>query len=171
MRSVAILTATLALLTTVGAARGDEPSDERIMIGLRTVVSPSAGYQGPLGPAAGLDLLVGLGADVEADEDRVKAIAGALFGIQAGTEAGKLSLGAGASARIQSDDFHGMAAAALKASLVRTWSDAPGAKHGTYLGPELDLTLWHVNTSIGVLGRVAGSGSRAMFAWGIGLRF
>jgi hypothetical protein len=41
-----------------------------------------------------------------------------------------------------------------------------------YLGPELDLSIVRVNTTLGVLWRVSGSGGKSvLFSWGLGFGF
>jgi hypothetical protein len=118
------------------------------------------------------ELLYGLGADVRDDGDRVRALAGLLFQVQGGSAGGKLSLGVGGRAHVDSDDFKGAASAGVKLSLARTWGSSTGRDEGTtYLGPELDLSAMHVAVTLGVLWRVGGApASGALFSWGVGLR-
>ena len=144
-----------------------------------TQVAAGIGFGGPIGAAGGLTVLHGLGADVREEDGRVKAVCalpiphcaqGFLFQADAGSGGGKLSLGVGARARVDEEDFHGTVGVGLKASLVRTWGSPIGTEPDlTYLGPELDLSVLRINLSLGVLWRVSGStGSSALFSWGLG---
>ena len=72
------------------------------------------GYGGPLGAAVMGELVYGLRVDVQEDEEQVKARAGLLVQLHAGTGGGNLSLGVGARAGVHSDDFKGSVAAGLK---------------------------------------------------------
>jgi len=137
------------------------------------------GFQGPLGAAASLTLYHGLGADVRQEDGRVKAVCAAPLAVcaggflveaSAGTGGGKLSLGLGARARVDEEDFRGTVGVGLKASLARTWGDPLGTEPDlTYLGPELDLSILRVDVTLGVLWRVSGQGgSSALFSWGLG---
>jgi hypothetical protein len=125
-------------------------------------------------------MLHGLGADVRDEDGRVRAVCAAPLAIcahgfeldaAAGTGGGKLSLGLGARARVDEDDFHGTLGATLKASLARTWGSPVGTEPGlTYLGPELDLSVLRVELTLGVLWRIAGPGGKsALFSWGVGI--
>lgn len=145
-----------------------------------TQVAVGIGFGGPIGLAAGVQVLHGLGADVREGEDRVKAVCavpiphcaqGFLFQAAAGSGGGKLSLGIGARARVDEEDFHGTVGVGLRASLVRTWGSPIGTEPGlTYLGPELDLSILRFNLTLGVLWRLSGhEGASAVFGWGIGV--
>jgi hypothetical protein len=131
------------------------------------------GFGGPLGAVATAELIHGLRADVEDDAERVKARAGLLLQVHGGSGGGKFSLGVGARARIDSEDFKGTLAAGLKLSLLHTWGSPVGAEPGlTYLGPEIDLSAMHVGLSLGPLFRVGGDGGSAvLFSIGVGFRF
>jgi len=145
-----------------------------------TQVAAGIGLGGPIGAAASFRILHGLGADVrEEDGTQVKAVCalpiphcaqGFLFQADAGSGGGKLSLGVGARARVDEEDFHGTVGVGLKASLVRTWGSPIGTEPDlTYLGPELDLSILRFNLTLGVLWRVSGdAGASAVFGWGIG---
>jgi len=144
-----------------------------------TQVAFGIGFGGPIGAAASLRVLHGLGADVREGDDRVKAVCavpiphcaqGFLFQADAGSGGGKLSLGIGARARVDEEDFRGTVGVGLRASLVRTWGSPVGTEPGlTYLGPELDLSIVRFNLTLGVLWRVSGhAGASAIFGWGIG---
>ena len=137
------------------------------------------GFGGPIGAAASFRVLHGLGADVREGDDRVKAVCavpiphcaqGFLFQADAGSGGGKLSLGIGARARVDEEDFHGTVGVGLRAALVRTWGSPIGTEPGlTYLGPELDLSVLRFNLTLGVLWRLSGhTGASAVFGWGIG---
>jgi hypothetical protein len=137
------------------------------------------GFFGPTGAAASLRVLHGLGADVREGEDRVKAVCalpiphcaqGFLFQADAGSGGGKLSLGVGARARVDDEDFRGTVGVGLRAALARTWGSPIGTEPGlTYLGPELDLSIVRVNLTLGVLWRVSGRGGASVaFSWGVG---
>lgn len=161
----------LVLAALASPAWADDEVVQEITIEPKTHVFFGVGYGGPLGGAVSLELLHGLGADIREDSDRVKAIAGALFQVHAGTEGGKLSLGLGAHAHVRDEDFKGTASAALKLSVLRTWSSAIESSEHTSLGPELEFSFMHVAVDLGVLFRVSGTGgSGVMFSWGIGVR-
>jgi hypothetical protein len=158
----------------------DLPAETEINLDRKTQVAGRLGFEGPLGGAATLRLLHGLGADVRDKDGRVKAVCAAPLAIcahgfeldvAAGTGGGKLSLGLGARAHVDEEDFRGTAGVTLKASLAHTWGSPIGTEPGlTYLGPELDLSVLRVDVTVGVLWRVAGSGGQsALFSWGVGL--
>jgi len=145
----------------------------------KTRVGAGIGFSGPLGAAASVRVLHGLGADVRDGSTRVKAVCaipmphcakGFLVQADAGSGGGKLSLGLGAWAKIDEQSFRGTAGVALRLALARTWGNPIGTDPGlTYLGPELDLSVIRVNLTLGVLFRVAGDrGSAALFSWGLG---
>jgi len=145
----------------------------------KTRVGAGIGFSGPLGAAASVRTLHGLGADVRDGSTRVKAVCaipmphcaqGFLLQADAGSGGGKLSLGLGAWAKIDEESFRGTAGVALRLALARTWGNPIGTDPGlTYLGPELDLSVIRVNLTLGVLFRVAGDhGSAALFSWGLG---
>jgi hypothetical protein len=144
-----------------------------------TQVAFGIGFGGPIGAAASFRVLHGLGADVREGDDRVKAVCavpiphcaqGFLFQADAGSGGGKLSLGIGARARVDEEDFHGTVGVGLRAALLRTWGSPIGTEPGlTYLGPELDLSVLRFNLTLGVLWRLSGhTGASAVFGWGIG---
>jgi hypothetical protein len=165
--------ATVLLLAALSSpAWADEDAVEEITVEPKTHATFGIGYGGPLGGAASIEILRGLGADVKEDSDRIKAIAGALLQLHAGTDGGKLSLGVGGHANIRTEDFKGTAAAALKLSLARTWhSPIDSGTEQTYLGPELEFSLMHVAVDLGVLFRLHGSGGHStLFSWGVGVR-
>jgi hypothetical protein len=156
-----------------------EPETE-ITLDKDTQAAVGVGFGGPIGAAASVRLLHGLGADVREEDGRVKAVCalpiphcaqGFTFQADAGSGGGKLSLGIGARARVEEPDFRGTVGVGLRASLVRTWGDPIGTEPDlTYLGPELDLSVIRINLSLGVLWRVSGhGGSSALFSWGLGL--
>jgi hypothetical protein len=153
-------------------AAQDPPSSDEVNVSTRPQLGAGAGYGGPLGAAASLELLYGLRADVRDDEERVKARAGVILQLHAGSGGGKVSLGVGAGARVRSDDFKGTFGAGLKLSLARTWGSPVGTATGLYyLGPELDLSAMHVAVSVGTLWRVDGAGGKGvLFTWSIGVR-
>jgi hypothetical protein len=133
-----------------------------------------AGFGGPLGAAVTGELIYGPRADVREDGERVRGRAGLLVQVQAGSGGGKLSLGVGGRARVESEDFKGTLAAGLKLSMARTWGSPVGTGSGLYyLGPELDLSAMHVALTLGPLFRVGGGGSggAVLFSWGLGFRF
>jgi hypothetical protein len=174
MRSVgrAFLVLCLAGVGGVGAAQ-DRPQDTTWHAPTMTSTSLGASYGGPLGLGVTGEIIHGgLGIDVTDDEDRIKGVGGLLLQVHAATGGGKLSVGAGFSGRVSSDDFKGSAALALKASLARTWGSPRGTEPGLYyLGPELDLSAMRVATSFGVLWRLGGGpGKSVLFTWGLGIR-
>lgn len=157
------------------------PARTDVTIDRRNQVAAAVGFGGPLGATLRLDLLHGLGADVREEKEHVKAVCalpiphcggGFLLGVEAGSGGGKLSLGVGANARVESEDFKGTVGVGLRASLARTWGSPVGTETGlTYLGPELDLSILRFTTALGVLWRVSGQGgSSALFTWGVGIR-
>ena len=145
-----------------------------VMVGVR--------FGGPVGASLRLSLLHGLGADVRDKNERVDAVCavpiphcagGFLLDAEAGSGGGKLSLGIGANAKVQSEDFRGTVGAGLKLSArADRGAHRIGTDPGlTYLGPELDLYVLRVGVNLGVLWRVAGDGgASALFSWGIGFR-
>jgi len=137
-------------------------------------------FGGPLGAGASVSLLHGLGADVREGDERVKATCavpirncagGFLVQAGVGSGGGKLSLGIGARAKVEEEDFHGTFGVGLRAAYLRTWGAPIGTEPGLgYLGPELDLAILRVNVTLGVLWRVSGgSGKSALFSWGVGV--
>ena len=155
------------------------PAKTEVTLDRKTQVGAGISVSGPLGAAASLRILHGLGADVRDDGTRVKAVCAAplphcaqgfLLQVDAGSGGGKLSLGLGARARIDDDDFHGTAGAAFRVALARTWGNPVGTEPGlTYLGPELDLSIIRINLTLGVLFRVDGQGGAGtLFSWGLG---
>jgi hypothetical protein len=120
------------------------------------------------------ELIYGPRADVREDGERVRGRAGLLVQVHAGSGGGKLSLGVGGRARVESEDFKGTVAAGLKLSLARTWGSPVGTGSGLYyLGPELDLSAMHVALTLGPMFRVGGgeNGAAVLFSWGLGFRF
>jgi hypothetical protein len=172
----------VACLAHPGLALGQDlpaEAETEVTIDLANHVAGGVDFGGPLGVAAGVQLLHGLGADVREEDGRVKATCGVpvkhcaggfLVGAAAGSGGGKLSLGIGARARVQEEDFDGTVGVGLRAAFVRTWGHTVGTEPGlSYLGPELNLSILRVNLTLGVLWRVAGSGGRsALFSWGLG---
>jgi hypothetical protein len=155
------------------------PAETQITLAKDTQVAAGIGFGGPIGAAASFRVLHGLGADVREEGGRVKAVCalpiphcaqGFLFQADAGSGGGKLSLGVGARAHVDEEDFRGTVGVGLRASLVRTWGSPIGTEPDlTYLGPELDLSVVRVNLTLGVLWRVSGDrGSSALFSWGVG---
>jgi len=155
------------------------PAKTEITLDSRTQLGAGIGFSGPLGAAASLRLLHGLGADVRDGSTRVKAVCaipmphcaqGFLIQADAGSGGGKLSLGVGARAHVDEESFRGTAGVALRLALARTWGNPIGTEPGlTYLGPELDLSVIRINLTLGALFRVSGDrGSSALFAWGLG---
>jgi len=155
------------------------PPETEVTLDKGTEVAAGIGFGGPIGVAASFRILHGLGADVRDSDGRVKVLCalpiphcaqGFLFQADAGSGGGRVSLGLGARARVDEEDFHGTVGVGLRASLVHTWGSPIGTEPGlTYLGPELDLSVIRVNLSLGVLWRVSGQGgASALFSWGIG---
>jgi hypothetical protein len=157
----------------------EPPPETEVYIDRQDQWAGRLGVQGPLGAAASLTLYHGLGADVREQDGRVKAVCavplaacagGFLVEASAGSGGGKLSLGLGARARVNEEDFKGTVGVGLKASLARTWGDPFSTEPDlTYLGPELDLSILKVDVTLGVLWRVSGQGGKsALFSWGLG---
>jgi hypothetical protein len=155
------------------------PPETEIALDKATQVAAGIGFGGPIGAAASVRILHGLGADVRESDGRVKAVCavpiphcaqGFLLQADAGSGGGRVSLGVGARALVDEPGFRGTVGVGLRASLVRTWGSPIGTEPGlTYLGPELDLSVVRANLTLGVLWRVSGdAGSSALFAWGVG---
>jgi hypothetical protein len=155
------------------------PAKTEITLDRRTQLGAGIGFSGPLGAAASLRILHGLGADVRDGSTKVNAVCaipmphcaqGFLIQADAGSGGGKLSLGVGARAHVDEESFRGTAGVALRLALARTWGNPVGTEPGlTYLGPELDLSVIRINLTLGALFRVSGDrGSSALFSWGLG---
>jgi len=155
------------------------PAETDITLGLRTQVRAGIGFSGPLGAMGSVQIIHGLSTDVREDGTRVKAVCGVpmphcaqgfLLRADAGSGGGRLSLGLGAWAKVDTDDFKGNAGAALRLAVAHTWGDPIGQPAGlTFLGPEVDLSVLRINLTLGVLFRVRGDGgSSALFSWGLG---
>jgi hypothetical protein len=155
------------------------PAKTEITLDRDTQLGAGIGFSGPLGAAASLRILHGLGADVRDGSTKVKAVCaipmphcaqGFLIQADAGSGGGKLSLGVGARAHVDEQSFRGTAGVALRLALAHTWGNPIGTEPGlTYLGPELDLSVIRINQTLGVLWRVAGDGGAgALFSWGLG---
>jgi len=162
-----------------GAAVNSVPAETDVTLELKTQVRGGVGFSGPLGAMGSVQILHGVGADVRDDGTRVKAICaipmphcaqGFLVRADAGTGGGKLSLGLGGFAKVDTEGFKGTAGMALRLAVAHTWGDPIGQPPGlTYLGPEVDLSVFRINLTLGVLFRVGGSGgSSALFSWGLG---
>ena len=155
------------------------PAETDITLDLRTQVRGGLGFSGPLGAIGSIQILHGVGADIKDDGTRVKAVCaipmphcaqGFLVRADAGSGGGRLSLGLGAWAKVDTDGFKGTAGVALRLAVAHTWGDPIGQPPGvTYLGPELDLAVLRINLTLGVLFKVGGDGgSSALFSWGVG---
>lgn len=155
-----------AFLLVIAVPAGMAAAQDRALAG-------GVGYGGPLGAAVTGELLHGLRVDVSEEGERVRGRAGLLVQLHAGSGGGKLSVGVGGRAGVESDDFTGAVAAGLKLSLARTWGSPVGTRPGlTYLGPELDVSAMRVGLTLGPLFRVGGAGGPAvLFALGLGVRF
>jgi len=164
----------------------EEPSPKQasrpeteITVDKATQVAVGIGFGGPIGAAASLRVLHGLGADVREGNDRVKAVCSrsrtAPRGFssrptparEAGSSAWGSAPGRAWTRRISAAPWVGVS---LRASLVRTWGSPIGTEPNlTYLGPELDLSILRFNLTLGVLWRLSGhTGASAVFGWGIG---
>jgi hypothetical protein len=155
------------------------PAETDVTLEPRTQVRAGLGFSGPLGAMGSVQILHGVGADIKDDGTRVKAVCavpiphcaqGFLLRADVGTGGGKLSLGLGAWAKVDTDGFKGTAGAALRLAVAHTWGDPIGQPAGlTYLGPELDLSVLRINLTLGALFKVGGDGgSSALFSWGLG---
>jgi hypothetical protein len=88
-----------------------------------------------------------------------------------GLDGGKVSLGIGGLAVSDRTVLPPMFGIGVKASALRTWGSPRGlSPRQTLVGPELDVTIFYVKLSAGLLIRVAGAGNqgRASFTWGVG---
>jgi hypothetical protein len=168
-------------IQTAPGGPGIRPTQTEVTVDRKDQFVGGLAFGGPLGIHGTIGLLHGLGADVDDDRDRVRAVCAApiahcahgfLLQADAGSGGGKLSLGLGGRARIDSDDFHGVVGADVRVSLARTWGSPIGTEARlTYLGPEVDLSIVHIGVTLGVLWRVSGrGGSLAVFSWGLGVR-
>jgi hypothetical protein len=155
------------------------PANTEVTLDRRTQLGLGAGFSGPLGFAGSLQILNGIGADIKDDETRVKAVCavpmphcaqGFLLRFDAGSGGGKFSLGLGAFANVNEDDFKGTAGVAFRVALARTWGNPIGTEPDlTYLGPEFDLSILRINLTLGVLFRIDGDrGAGTLFSWGLG---
>ena len=151
----------------------------QVTIDRKTHVGAGLGFAGPFGAIGSLQILHGLGADIDDDGTRVKAVCAAplphcaqgfLLRADAGSGGGRFSLGVGAWANVSEEEFKGTAGVALRVALAHTWGNPIGQPTGvTFLGPELDLSVKRINLTLGVLFKVAGDGgSSALFSWGLG---
>jgi hypothetical protein len=157
-----------------------QASPEEVTIDMATQVDAGPAFGSPIGAAARLTVLTGLGAHVRDTDEDVRVVCaapihrcggGLLFQLDAGTGGGKLSLGVAARARVHEDDFRGSFGTAARIALVRTWGSPIGTEPDlTYLGHELDFSFTHVHLTLGALFRISGqAGPRVLFAWGLGL--
>ena len=129
-----------------------------------------AGYGGALGPTAGFELLVGPGAEVWTESEGFRGVAGFRLQLHGGPRGGKLGLGVGLQADIEADDFRGPVAFGVQAAVVHRRRD--DGRSATYTGPELEVSAWRLQATVGVLQRVHGHGpGRVLFDWGLGVRF
>ena len=155
------------------------PAKTEINLDRRSQVTAGVGVSGPIGAAASLRLLYGMGADVKDGSTSVKAVCAApiphcaqgfLLQVDGGSGGGKLSLGLGARAKVDDEGFRGTAGFALRVALARTWGHPIGTDPGlTYLGPELDLSVLRIGLTLGVLFRIDGDhGAGTLFSWGLG---
>ena len=155
------------------------PAETDITLEMRTQVRAGVGFSGPLGAMGSVQILHGVGADIRDDGTRVKAVCaipmphcaqGFLLRADAGSGGGKLSLGLGGWAKVDTEGFKGTAGMGLRLAVAHTWGDPIGQPAGlTYLGPEADLSVLRINLTLGVLFKVGGSGgSSALFSWGLG---
>jgi len=155
------------------------PAKTEINLDRRSQLTAGVGVSGPIGAAASLRLLYGMGADVKDGSTRVNAVCAApiphcaqgfLLQVDGGSGGGKLSLGLGARAKVDDEGFRGTAGFALRVALARTWGNPIGTDPGlTYLGPELDLSVLRIGLTLGVLFRIDGDhGAGTLFSWGLG---
>jgi hypothetical protein len=153
--------------------------DTEVTVGPGTRLVAGVGFSHPLGAAARVGILHGLAADVREEDGRVRAVCavpiphcaqGFLFELEAGSGGGKVSVGLGARAQVDEEDFRGTVGFGLRLSLARTWGSPFGTDPGlTFLGPELDVSIRHVDLGLGVLWRVSGRpGPAALFSWRVG---
>jgi hypothetical protein len=155
-----------------------QPETE-IAIDEGTRVAAGIAFDQPIGAAASVEIFHGLAADVRESEARVKAVCavpiprcaqGFLVQVGAGSGGGEVSLGLGARAHVNEEDFRGTVGVGLRAALAHTWGSPVGTEPGlTYLGPQLDLSVLRVDLTLGVLWRVSGHrGAFTLFSWGVG---
>ena len=98
--------------------------ETEVTLDKQTHVVAGVGFGGPLGATASLAVLHGLGARVRDGEDRVNVVCalpiphcaqGFTLRADAGSGGGKLSLGIGARARVEEEDFRGTVGVGLRA--------------------------------------------------------
>jgi hypothetical protein len=91
-----------------------------------------------------------------------------------GLDGGKVSIGIGGLSVSDHRAVPPMFAIGVKASGMRTWGSPRGLiPRQTLLGPEVDITIFYVKVSAGILVRIAGTNqqARTSFIWGIGAGF
>ena len=111
---------------------------------------------------------------MRAMESDTGVVTGWFVQAEPGLAGGKVSLGVGGLLNSDHRAVPPMFAMGIKASALRTWGsprDLPPRQ--TLLGPEIDITVFYVKLSAGILVRVAGPGNgrRTSFTWGIGAGF
>jgi len=170
MGRTALPAVVLALALGVPARAAAEDEHERYPLPRTSHFDVLAGYGGALGPTAGVELLVGPGAEVWAESEGFRGLAGFRLQLHGGPRGGKLGVGVGLKADIESEDFSSPVALGVQAAVVLTSRD--GGRYAAYTGPEFDLSVWRIQASVGVLHRVHSAHSeRVLFNWGLGVRF
>jgi len=95
--------------------------------------------------------------------------------VEPGTGGGKLSAGWCSFGATDAEPVTvPLAAVGLKGSVLYTWGSPLGAPSGeTFIGPELDLSLFLVKASVGYLWPVGSSGQdrAGVVTWGVGMGF
>jgi hypothetical protein len=133
----------------------------------RTWLTYGARYSRPQQASASITVM-------RAMESDTGLVTGWFLQAEPGLDGGKLSIGIGGFSASDHWALPPMFAIGVKASAMRTWGSPRGlTPRETLFGPEVDITIFYLKISAGVLVRVAGSSqqSRASFTWGIGAGF
>lgn len=147
------------------------PADAKWAVGYkpreRTWLSYGARYSRPQQVSASITAM-------RAMESDTGLVTGWFLQAEPGLDGGKVSIGIGGLSASGHWGVPPMFAIGVKASGMRTWGSPRGLRpRQTLLGPELDITIFYVKVSAGVLVRLAGASqqSRTSFTWGIGAGF
>jgi len=144
--------------------------------GHRTLGLWGVGYSGPLGASAAVGFMAS-GTPAAEPCHILCDFRGPYAQLGAGGGGARISIGygrlwadVGRGGRFLRHTFMGLG---IRGTVLRTWGDPVGAPSaGTYVGPELELSMARVNVTFGALRRMSGSDSRPWIAvWGLGFGF